>query len=381
MTNLKRISQISIKENNKQNLLNTFASNDYQMVSDMIVKTGLTSVTTNSIIKELIEEGWINQSHYGESSGGRKPMVYKFNEKKSYIMQISISKSFIYLIVTDLRKEKIVELSKEIKIGSNQELEKELDLFLLDKDINIYMNDLLAIAVTIPGVIDTEKSTVLYSSPLSVRNFNFNDFFNTRKSLSIPIYVFKRVDGLLMESIGSNTQDEKVAYVLMDDGLGLSVTQTGQTGTIIRSGSELGHVVVDTDKGREILGDLFRDNRILEVYNSLYPHAAKHDAKELKDKLRRKDEVDSKSFIDKIEGQVALICANIINLLAPDRLIIGGGFSEFLSEKSIHQKMDEYILEPFIENLAVDIASISYEKLIEGTINYILYNHVFIATN
>lgn len=380
MKNLNRIDQMTIKENNKQNLLNAFSSEDYQMVSDLILKTGLTSVTTNSILKELVEEGWIDKSHYGESSGGRKPMVYKFNQEKAYVMQVSISKNFIYLIVTDLRKNKIIEYSKKTKIRGNEELEIEIQNLLVNKEIGKIKDKLIAIAVTIPGIIDTEKSKVLYSSPLKVRDFDFIDFFEKHGITQLPVYVFKRVDGLLMEYIGSNLKNQKTAYILIDDGIGLSVNEWGHGLMTVRAGNELGHVVVRTSQGTEILGDTFRNDRIYDMYKALYPHTEVYDAKELKSMLKEKGEGDREKFIEELENQLAIIGANVVNLLAPEKLVIGGGFSEFISEKQIQSKMKDYVLEPFADNLEVDISSISYDKLIEGTINYILFNHVFIAT-
>lgn len=377
MTYLKKIDQYTIKEINKQNLLNTFEKQDYLTANDMMNITGLTTVTTNAIIKDLLLENWIEESHYAESSGGRKPMVYKFNKNRNLLLQISISKKSIHITILNLRKEKIVFINKDIKIKGNQELVNELSSMLNDKEIKPYISEILAVAINVPGVIDHASATLLFSSPLSVSDFNFSKFVEDFMERTIPVYVFKRVDGLLMEAIADHDAHEKTAYILFDDGLGLSVSGPADRISIMKQGSELGHMVVKTCSGKVILGEFYRDDYLLEMNNKLNKENKFDSFKSLLNYLSRKDDLEENAFVKEVESEVALVCANVMNLFAPDRLIIGGGVVEYLSAERIQDNMSKDMLAPFLNNLSFDIASVSYEKLIEGTLNYILSEHVF----
>jgi len=377
MTNLKKINQYTIKEINKQNLLNTFEKKDFLTVNEMMKMTGLTTVTTNAILKDLLAENWILESHYAESSGGRKPMVYKFNENRNLLLQISISKKSIHITILNLRKEKVVFINNDVKIKGNDALAKELVDMLNDEAIKPYINEILAVAINVPGVIDHTSATLLFSSPLSVSNFNFNEFLENFMERDLPVYVFKRVDGLLMEAIVEREDYEKTAYILFDDGLGLSVTGSGERISIMKQGSELGHMVVKTCEGKMILGDFFRDEYLLNMNNKINKDSQFDSFKSLLSYLSRKDDLEENSFVREVESEVALVCANVMNLFAPDRLIIGGGVVEYLSKERILGEMSKDMLAPFLKNLSFDIASVSYEKLIEGTLNYILSEHVF----
>lgn len=373
----KRIDQMTIKESNKQNILNGFEKNDYLMISDMIRKTGLTSVTSNAIIKDLLTENWIVESHYGESSGGRKPMVYKFNKDRNNLLQLSISKKSIHITVMNLRKEIKCTVYKDVEVRGEEQLVSVVDELLNTKELSEHLVNILAIAVNVPGVIDHSQSKLLYSSPLEIKNFDFQQWLNEFLRIDVPVYVFKRVDGLLMEAIEHDKRSINAAYILIDDGLGLSVTLSGNRSFAMRGGSELGHVVIRTGEKTITLGDIFRDDYLLEVYNKMNKEGEIKSFNDLLEKLEREDDLSENSYVKRIEEDVSIVCANVVNLFAPEKIVIGGKITDLLSIERLREYVERHILTPFKNDLNISTSTVSYEKLIDGSINYILNEHVF----
>lgn len=63
----------TIKYINKQNILSSFGDEHVRCKADLIDATQLSAATVSSLIHELVEEGLIVETCFGESSGGRKP--------------------------------------------------------------------------------------------------------------------------------------------------------------------------------------------------------------------------------------------------------------------------------------------------------------------
>ena len=65
----------TIKYINKQNILNFFRKKDEVRKTEIVDSIGLSAATVSALIQELVDEGYLLEKGYGESSGGRKPML------------------------------------------------------------------------------------------------------------------------------------------------------------------------------------------------------------------------------------------------------------------------------------------------------------------
>ncbi len=63
----------------------------------------ITSSSLNRILDELLHEGWIVESGLGQSTGGRKPVLYRMNAHNRYIFGLDISRVYSVLGLYDLR--------------------------------------------------------------------------------------------------------------------------------------------------------------------------------------------------------------------------------------------------------------------------------------
>ena len=59
--------------------------------------------TLNRVMQPLETEGLIVESSIGESTGGRKPVLYDVNPKQYYLVGIDISKTYTKMVVTNLK--------------------------------------------------------------------------------------------------------------------------------------------------------------------------------------------------------------------------------------------------------------------------------------
>ena len=55
--------------------------------------TGLSLSAVSRIVKQLIEDGFVLETGYGDSSGGRKPITIRVNPLAGYVIGVDFSKT------------------------------------------------------------------------------------------------------------------------------------------------------------------------------------------------------------------------------------------------------------------------------------------------
>src|SRR5689334_12602810 len=78
-------SALSQKEKSLKELYTLITEHGPISKSHLIKYTGMKQTTCTRLIDELLEAGLIVENGYGESSGGRKPVMYEIKEDAYYV--------------------------------------------------------------------------------------------------------------------------------------------------------------------------------------------------------------------------------------------------------------------------------------------------------
>ncbi len=79
----------SIRQQNKQLVLKTLFQNGALFASDLVKKTGISMVTTNSLLKELLTEGEITKGPLEQKELGRPAVTYQLNQDRGHSLLLS----------------------------------------------------------------------------------------------------------------------------------------------------------------------------------------------------------------------------------------------------------------------------------------------------
>lgn len=81
----------------------------YRLLSklDLKDKSDLTISTLTRILEDLTEQGLLIEVGFGESTGGRRPILYQTNSSYAYVFGLEISRIYSKLILCDLHLNKI----------------------------------------------------------------------------------------------------------------------------------------------------------------------------------------------------------------------------------------------------------------------------------
>lgn len=91
-----------IKGINRQRILQAIRTGGPLSRAEVADRTGLTRPTVSSLVAELIEEGWVEEIGHGVSSGGRRPILLRFNPAARLAIGAELSAGHVRAVLCDL---------------------------------------------------------------------------------------------------------------------------------------------------------------------------------------------------------------------------------------------------------------------------------------
>lgn len=68
----------------------------------LLEQSGMKGSTLTRLLEELAEGGWIEEIGFGESTGGRRPILYRVRADRGYVFGLDISRIYSRLVLCDL---------------------------------------------------------------------------------------------------------------------------------------------------------------------------------------------------------------------------------------------------------------------------------------
>ena len=243
---LKNLSQ------DEKKIFNSLQKNGPITKSKISILTGIKLTTLNYTMEPLEKSRIIVQKSIGESTGGRKPVLYDVNLAKYYIIGIDLSRVYTEVIVTDL---KMKILYKEMFYMDNS-CSPEETVRKIDEIINkAYLNSelsymkLVGIGLGTVGPLDIKNGIMI--SPINFKTLGWSNVpikAMLEKKLKCPIIIENGVNAALIGEYfyGIGKGIENIAY--LNCGIGIR-TGTVLSGNLIRTINDeedaLGHMIVD----------------------------------------------------------------------------------------------------------------------------------------
>lgn len=312
-------------------------------------ETKLTPPTVSSIVKELIEEGIVQESSLGISNGGRKPMTLLINHDRYYMIGIDAGPITIDGILTNLSGKVIARESKPLYMV------KENDQFLtiLKRVIGSllqYVNntdEVYGIGVAMQGAVELETGTALVAPNLGLRNIPIKE--ELEKDFDIPVKVENDARAMAIgESwFGKDDSYKNIMAINIGRGVGAGIVINGKLyhGTRDLAG-EVGHMTIDINGevcdcgNRGCLQAYITGSAIVRRIIKL-GHGKPIETGE--DVFRLAEQGD-KNAIDVFRETGKIIgvgLTNLIHVVNPEMIILGGGVMK--AEKFILPSVQETI--------------------------------------
>lgn len=393
--NSSKIDQETLKQLNRQIILNYIRKHNDISRIDLSEQTGLSPTTVSTIVSELIEKGVITETRIGESNGGRRPVMVGINPHSNLVVTIIVTPKGITCALVDLNCEIFQKINIKCPIGSQQKVVEAI-LTSVEYMKNRFSNmadRICGISISIPGVVDHEVGKVLYSSRLKIRDFDMAS--EIKKQTGIDCYVFKDTDASILGEykFGAGIGYENFVYIIVENGVGMSYINSGK---LFRpgygGGFELGHITIDSNGpecvcgNRGCLGTVVSEIAILNRIEKLKEKGYKTEIEDAT-KLSLSDVVEFSNKGDKaaryvLEEQARLLgiaIATVINLLNPQLVVLGGplsmcrwGFLGILEDNVMDRALQIYS-----KNTIIKFAKPGEESALKGMANEIYERNIF----
>lgn len=307
--------------------------------SDISQITGLNKATVSHIVDELIAEQFVLEVGYGSSSGGRKPILLRFNANAAYAIGLNMQITHITTVVCNVRGETAYTRTTPIELGKDDA--KDQILSLLESEIQLAMAGapkspygIVGACVALPGMVNFKSGTVYYLPNAFTGEWNIKQELASR--VEIPILLDNDANcGAWNEYVGNGAQVRNLVYVNAGVGLGAGLVIDGRLyrGRDGMAG-EFGHMSImpfgsqclcgsygcweEYGSERSLLRYLFENGEDASLLD---------DSKSIIAQALTQAQGDNRAYIrafHTLGQQLGIGIANIMNALNPDEIILGG---------------------------------------------------------
>lgn len=395
MSTVKKADQETLKNINRQIILNHIRLHREISRIDLAKFTKLSPTTVSAIVSELLAKKLVNETRIGESSGGRKPLMLGINANARCVL----------IVVLSPRGAGFSTVNMDFQIVHHEYIARsirgeEAVVEILNKGLEMFsekypgaMDGVCGIGISVPGVVEHEKGVVLYSSKLHLSDFDISSVVD--RYCGIKTYIFKDTDALLLGeyNFGAGNAYGNVAYINIEDGVGMSYVNSGRLFKPgYGGGFELGHITIDSGGSlcrcgnRGCLGTVVSEAPALVKLKTLIEKGYESGIEVTKN-TSLADIVEYSNNGDKaaryvLEEQARLLgtaVASVINLFNPQLIAIGGPLSKctwgFLD--ILRDTVKDRALPIYSKNVEIRFARLGEDSALVGMANEILENEIF----
>jgi len=333
-----------IQELNRSIILRTIRNYGPISRSEIAKKNSISATTVTAAVRELIQQGLVYEDGVGKSSGGRKPILIKFFSDSKFIITVAITNS--YILIADTNLEAKVQRKEKFPVNN---LTGKLFIDYLIKSVNQFLKaypDLtkcIGISITSPGIIDVNKAVICENTKLKLKNIPLKEMMEKQFKLKIWLENDTNAIVLAEKRFGEYRKFKNLVYITVDDGVGAGIVVNGHIFRGCSGGTgEFGHTTIDRNGIRCDCGN----RGCLENYvnwpavyskvlssieqgkNTIMLELVKGDINQItpsifRSALKKNDQL-AKEIITDTAAYLATGIVNLVNLLNPDIIILGG---------------------------------------------------------
>lgn len=326
-------------------IFNIIHKNGPQAKNTLLLLTNMKLSTLNRVMEPLEKQGLIVQSSTGQSTGGRKPVLYDVNAGQGYVAGVDISRTYTQIVISDLKMN--ILYKQHFGMDESHTPEKTIDLVSEGlvkglRQLAVPENRLLGIGVGAVGPMNREKG--ILNHPVNFAAPGWHDvpvLDMLQNRIQRPVFLDNGANAAVLAEMLFGQGRNYLNLIYIHCGVGIR-TGTISSRTIIRTLNDaedaFGHMVIDVDGEACACGNY----GCLECYASIEAITRKFVAGLKKGRHTQIPKpIDDIDFIDIcqaaeagdelakeiINGAAVVLgtgLANFINLLNPGLVILSG---------------------------------------------------------
>mgnify|MGYP000937834741 CR=1 FL=1 len=221
--------------------------------SDIAKVAGLTPPTVTNIVSEMLAAGTVEEVGYGESTGGRRPVMLVLNPNAGFILAAGIQRSVTRVALMDLSDNVLARRDTHVSVSSPYEMAAAIreSFESLLGETGIPKEKILWCGVASPGLVNPDLGVVETSSNLAWKKVPFAHILSENLS-GIPVHIenISNAAALGEKAYGIGKGYPNLIYLSVSIGIGAGIIIDN---TVFRGSrgyaGEIGHVPMTVYNG------------------------------------------------------------------------------------------------------------------------------------
>ncbi len=308
---------------------------------DLSKESELAPASITKITRELIDAHLIHETTVQEAiSRGRPAVGLQTNNAGWQFLSMRLGRGYLTIALHELGGEVLIDTKIEIHEIDQDDVLQRL-LFEIEEFFQTYADQLdrvTSIALTLPGLVNSEKGIVLQMPHYNVNNLALGP--EIYKATGLPVFIANDTRAwALAEKLFGHSQDvDNSILISIHHGLGAGVVLDGRV-LQGRNGNigELGHIQIDRNGKRCHCGNVgcletvassqaIREQVAERIANGESSSLAGSNEISIEDICSAAAEGDSLAVevIEQLGSYLGSAIAIVINLFNPEKILIGG---------------------------------------------------------
>lgn len=390
-----KATQKQTKEHNTSLILKTIYEQDGTSRAEIARTTRLTKTTVSSIVVDLMQEGLVEEIGFGNSDGGKPPILLSVVDDARCFIGIDLANSEFRGAIVNLRGEIVQRTNLSIS-GRDSVSALELIYTLIEKLLAVSDKSICGIGIGTPGLVDPHKGVIRRAVNLDWQDLPLRSLLEERYNL--PCYITNDCQAAALGeyTFGENSATSNLVVLKVGRGIGSGIVLNGQLyygdGS---SAGEIGHLVVIeggetcacgnsgcletvastralTRRAREIAQG--NPNSILFQFATT-PSEINMDS--ILDALEAGDE-DINDVIAEAGNYLGIALANLVGVLNVQHIVIAGSAARFGDTllAPIKNTMRRHSLSILADETNVNFSSLGQDIVIKGAASLLLANEL-----
>lgn len=244
LKNKKLMQGVELKKAGQQKeIIRSLYFHGPQSNAELSRELGLSTPKVNSLLQEMIFRCTVQELGHGDSSGGRRPVMYGLAPEAFYVVGITINVNFSVIAIFNAQNEEIsgphtIQVRMERDITLFERIDASLREILSTNGID--RKKVIAVGIELPGLVDQEKHiNKTYFPNVPNLDLKIGEIFG------FPVYFDNdaRMRTFAEQHFGLARGRQHVLMVHIDWGIGLGLIVNGQLyGGKSGFSGEFGHI-------------------------------------------------------------------------------------------------------------------------------------------
>ncbi|NLA57445.1 MAG: ROK family transcriptional regulator [Firmicutes bacterium] len=347
--------------------------------SEIAQETGLTPSTVTVITAELLEAGVIKEAGHGESTGGRRPVLLELNPTAAHIFAVKLQRgeatAALFGLTCNLLAERTYHLDTDAPEGVVETIGRSFQELAREADID--PGSVLLCGVACPGLVCSERGIVERSSNLGWLKVPLGEMIRNRLGgISVHVENISNAAALAEKEFGLGKGYSDMVFVNLSVGVSAGILVNGEIyGGVQGYAGEIGHVSFIPKDGpwcacgrRGCFEAVCGARAVLERIKARVPeeefarYGLSKDLVKLNELIGSPlvDSPEVQRVVDETGRAVGILVANLVNLLNPRIIILGGELSAFGKPllRAVEEEVKLRSLEEMYNSTSIELSNL-----------------------